>query len=150
MTVTVPPDPFAEPPPEQTGSAQPLREPGYARADAAPRNGLGTAALVLGILALVTSLTVIGGVALGIVAIVFGIIGRGRARRGEATNNGSATAGLALGAIALLLSIALVVFGVSLLNSGSGKKLKDCLSNAGQDQTAQQSCQQQFQKDFTK
>ena len=45
------------------------------------RNGLGTAALVLGILALVTCWTVIGGVVLGVLAVIFGFIGRGRVKR---------------------------------------------------------------------
>lgn len=148
--MTVPQDPFAEPN-EPTAQVRPAQE-GYDQPaqPARPRNGLGTAALVLGILALVTSWTVFGGVVLGIVAIVFGIVGRGRARRGEATNNGSATAGLVLGTIGLLLSVALVVFGVSVLNSSSGKQLRDCISKAGQDATAQQSCQQQFQNNVTK
>lgn len=147
--MTVPPDPFAEPPSEPTVPARP-QEAGYARTDGRPRNGLGTAALVLGILAVVTSWTVFGGVVLGILAIVFGIVGRGRARRGEATNKGSATAGLVLGAIGLLLSVALIVLGASVLNSSSGKQLRACLSNAGQDASAQQSCRQQFEKSVSK
>src|SRR5665213_3215703 len=50
------------------------------------RNGLGTTALVLGVIAVVLSWTVVGGIILGVLAVVFGIVGRGRAKRGEATN----------------------------------------------------------------
>jgi len=70
-----------------------------------PQNGLGTAAMVLGIVALVLFFTLVVGVVCGVVAIVFGAIGRGRARRGEATNHGQATAGLVTGTIAVLASV---------------------------------------------
>ena len=43
---------------------------------------MATAALVLGILALVTSFTVFGGVVLGLLAIILGVIGLRRANRG--------------------------------------------------------------------
>lgn len=122
--------------------------PPYGMPGTAPRNGLGTAALVLGILALLATVTVIGGVLLGILAVVLGAIGRGRAKRGEATNGGSALAGLICGAIAVVLSLALVAVGVSFLNSDSGKKLKDCLDNAGNDASAQQKCQVEFTDNF--
>ncbi len=112
------------------------------------RNGLGIAALVVGILAVVTSLTVVGGIVLGIVAIVLGVLGRKRAGRGEADNGGVALAGTVLGAVGLVASIALIALGLSILNSDSGQKLQDCLDNAGQDQAAVQQCQQEFQNDL--
>src|ERR1700722_4273019 len=72
------------------------------------RNGVGTAALVLGILAIVLSWTVLGGIVLGVLAVIFGIVGRGRANRGEATNRGSATAGIVTGVIGVVLAGALI------------------------------------------
>ncbi|THV28008.1 DUF4190 domain-containing protein [Glycomyces paridis] len=65
-----------------------------------PRNGLGTAALVCGIIAVVTSF--IPGLnwftwPLGVLAIVFGAIGWSRANKGQATNKGIAITGLVLG-----------------------------------------------------
>lgn len=57
------------------------------------RNGMGTAALVMGILGLFL------GWLFSLLAIIFGSVGIGRANRGEATNKGSATAGLWLGII---------------------------------------------------
>lgn len=81
-----------------------------------PRNGLGVAALVLGI----------AGVALGLavflfwmswlpalLALVFGIIGLGNARKGLATNKGMALTGLILGAVGLLLAVGGGVFTVT-------------------------------------
>lgn len=59
-----------------------------------PRNGMGTASLVLGIFSLL-----IFGFILGLLAIIFGSIGIGRANRGEATNKGAAIAGMVLGII---------------------------------------------------
>ncbi|GAA2285222.1 hypothetical protein GCM10009853_045110 [Glycomyces scopariae] len=79
-----------------------------------PQNGMGTAALVLGICGVVTSwmpyLCCLGVVA-GVLAIVFGGIGLGKAERGEATNRSSALGGLISGvaavAIAALISVAI-------------------------------------------
>lgn len=83
--------------------AQPV--PGYAMAPQ-PSNGMGTTGLVLGIIGVVCSLTFFlwfFGVVLGILGIVFGAIGRGKATRGEATNKGAATAGLVCGIVATVV-----------------------------------------------
>ncbi|NED75240.1 DUF4190 domain-containing protein, partial [Streptomyces sp. SID9944] len=77
----------------------------------APQNGMGTAALVLGILA--CCLFCMYGVVsliLGILAVVFGIKGRRRAERGEADNHGQAQAGFVMGIIGIVLGIAVIVF----------------------------------------
>ncbi|WP_399889670.1 DUF4190 domain-containing protein [Streptomyces sp. BBFR51] len=71
-----------------------------------PSNGMGTTGLVLGIIGVVCSLTFflwIFGVVLGVLGIIFGAIGRGKAHRGEATNKGAATAGLVLGITATVI-----------------------------------------------
>ncbi|GAA0916429.1 DUF4190 domain-containing protein [Streptomyces thermoalcalitolerans] len=73
---------------------------------AQPSNGMGTTGLVLGIIGVVCSLTFFlwfFGVILGILGIIFGAIGRGKANRGEATNKGAATAGLVCGIIATVV-----------------------------------------------
>ena len=72
------------------------------------RNGMGTAALVVGVVALVLAVLLIFfpiAFVLGILAVIFGAVGVGRANRGEANNRNHAVAGLVCGAIALLLSI---------------------------------------------
>jgi hypothetical protein len=77
-----------------------------------PRNGAGVAALVLGLLGLVLTLLVLPsplGALLGLLAVVFGIIGIGRAGRGEATNRGQAVTGLITGILALALGVLLTI-----------------------------------------
>ncbi|TGA85261.1 hypothetical protein E4099_31020 [Streptomyces palmae] len=70
-----------------------------------PSNGQGTAALVLGIVGAALFFTLVGGVVCGVLAIIFGLLGRGRANRGEATNGGQALAGVILGALAVVASL---------------------------------------------
>ncbi|GAA2306950.1 DUF4352 domain-containing protein [Streptomyces kunmingensis] len=74
------------------------------------RNGLGTAALILGIIGalsgIVPFLFWLAGI-LGVIALILGLTGRGRAKRGEATNKGVALTGVILA----LVSLGLAVFG---------------------------------------
>lgn len=166
--MTTPQDPYSTPPesnkgdagapPEAVYGSPPAGQPAYgqrpygqpaAGPGGPPKNGLGVAALVLGILALITSLSIIGGVLLGLLAIVLGIVGRGRAKRGEANNGGMALAGIILGVLGLLISVALVAVGASFLNSDSGRELIECVESAGDDQAAQQQCQRQFTENVT-
>jgi hypothetical protein len=114
------------------------------------RNGAGTAALVLGILGLLTSWLLVGGV-LGLIAVVCGVVGLGRVNRREATNRGSAMAGVVLGLLAVAASIAVGVAGKSFYdrNKSDFKNLNDCLKSATT--SAQQtSCQNQFKDAVTK
>lgn len=75
-----------------------------------PRNGLGTAALVVGIVAAVVAFIpwvgVFAAIPAGLLAAVFGAIGIVRAARRTATNKGSAIAGTALGGAAIVIAIA--------------------------------------------
>ncbi|UYQ62542.1 DUF4190 domain-containing protein [Streptomyces peucetius] len=92
----------------QYAQPQPGGTPGQFTAPGPARNGLGTAALVLGIIGVlfgvIPFLFWIGTV-LGLLALVLGLVGRGRAKRGEATNKGAATAGTVLGLVALIASV---------------------------------------------
>ena len=76
----------------------------------AAQNGMGTAALVLGILGLVFC----GGftIILPLLATVFGAIGRKKADQGLANNKGSATAGLVMGIIGLAVGLSWVVLAL--------------------------------------
>ena len=103
---------------------------GYGAPAAQPRNGFGVAALVLGLLALVSSWTIIGGIVFGILAVIFGVLGRGRVRRGEATNGGFSVAGIVLGAVGALIAIALIALAMSLLNSPEGRSYRQCLEQS--------------------
>lgn len=79
--------------------------PGSPAPAAAPQNGMGTAALVMGILQFFC-LGTLG----SILAVVFGKIGMNKADQGLATNRGAAKAGFVLGIIGLALS-AIVLIG---------------------------------------
>ena len=124
--------------PPQAQPAQPVRP--------VSGGGMATAALVLGILALITSFTVIGGLLLGLLAVIFGVIGLRRARQGLALGRGRAIAGIVLGVLGILLAGVLIAAGVSLLNSREGKDLQSCLKKAGSSQSEIQKCQDQFKK----
>ncbi|MQS37211.1 DUF4352 domain-containing protein [Streptomyces katsurahamanus] len=103
--------------PQFDGGQQPYGQPpqhGYqAPAPRPMRNGLGTAALVLGIIGVITAaiplLFWLGGT-LGLIGLILGMSGRGRVKRGEANNKGVTTVGAVLGLLAMVLgTIAAVV-----------------------------------------
>ncbi|WP_309096149.1 DUF4190 domain-containing protein [Streptomyces sp.] len=83
---------------------------GWPGMPAAPQNGMGIAAMVLGIVSC-TLFCLYGVVSLvtGILAVVFGIKGRKRAEAGVATNHGQAQAGLIMGIIGIILGITVIV-----------------------------------------
>lgn len=70
----------------------------------APRNQFGVAALILGVVALITCWLLIG-VPLGVAAVVTGDIARRRVTRGEANNPRMAVAGMVLGVVAILAGL---------------------------------------------
>ena len=69
-----------------------------------PQNGMGTAALTLGIVGLFAIPLVAS-----VLAIIFGNIGMSRADAGIATNRGAAKAGFILGIIGLVLALILLI-----------------------------------------
>ncbi|MDW4904411.1 DUF4190 domain-containing protein [Streptomyces sp. ADMS] len=91
--------------------APPMYGGGYGWAPMAPQpsNGMGTAALVVGIVSAVIFCLWPLAIILGILAVVFGVIARGKARRGEATNAGQALAGIICGAVGIVLAAAIGV-----------------------------------------
>ncbi|MFF3415576.1 hypothetical protein ACFYW9_12875 [Streptomyces sp. NPDC002698] len=97
-----------------------------------PSNGLGTAGLVLGIIAAVLFVVWPLAIVLGVLAVVFGLIGGAKARRGEATNPGQALAGVILGAVGLVLAVGvfvlIIVFAAD--DGGSGDAGDDGFSTS--------------------
>lgn len=82
---------------------------GWPGAQPMPNNGLGTGSLVTGIISVVGFCAWPVALVMGVLAIVFGSIGRARVRRGEATNGGQALAGIICGSVGLLLAVAFIV-----------------------------------------
>lgn len=104
--MSTPDDPFGVPQRSAPADA-PADAPGP-RATAG-RNRPAVAALVVGVLAVVLGLTIIGGLVLGSVAMALGLVGRARARtvgRGGAL----AVAGVVLGALGVVLALAAYLY----------------------------------------
>jgi hypothetical protein len=113
------------PPPGAPVPGMPVAPP----AGAVPQNGMGTAALIMGILQFFC-LGTIG----SILAIVFGKIGMNKAARGEATNGGVAKAGFWLGIVGLVLTVIGVVIAIVLVVFGV-KVASDAIDPARNSQT---------------
>jgi hypothetical protein len=139
--MTTPEDPFAAPTP---GQQPPYGAPDYRSPFGRARNGLGVAALVLGIVSLPLTMMLVPAV----LAVIFGVIGRQRAKRGEATNGGVALAGLVTGTVGLLLGVALWGVGIAALTSPDGHRWRDCIDQAGSDRSASDACTRSFLKDY--
>ena len=89
------------PPPPSPYQPQPV-------AQQAPRNGLGIAALILGIIGVLSGLIpLFFGVAgiLGIIGLILGFVGYGRFQRGAASNGTMALWGIMTSAVAIVVSI---------------------------------------------
>jgi chromate transport protein ChrA len=68
--------------------------------------------LIIGLVALLTSLTLIGGLVLGVLAAILGVIARAQVRHGQASNGDVAMIGIVLGVLAILASLIIGVFWV--------------------------------------
>lgn len=143
------PYPGAYPPPPPAPGGYPAAPPqpyaGYgAPVPAAPKNGLGIGALILGLLSLPAVFSVVGGFVLGLLAVIIGFVGYRRARSGEATNGGMAIGGIVLGFLGIIVSAVVIAVGVWGFNKFGGQDLVDCMRRAGNDTAAQQKCQDEF------
>ncbi|MDD9205083.1 DUF4190 domain-containing protein, partial [Georgenia sp. 10Sc9-8] len=115
-----------------------------------PRNGLGIAALVVGIVSLLVAwLPFIGLISVlgGVVGIVLGAMGLKRVGRGEATNRGTAVAGIVVSVVAILLAIAATVFGSYWISQVMpelfGEEFQQCVESAGNSQEELEQCLQE-------
>ena len=147
------PSPYQYPPqPGPYPSGYPPPPPYYGPPPPAqPKNGLGIAALVLALIGLLGSPVPFANVVsiiLGLVAIVIGILGRGRAKRGTANNGGIAIAGIVLGALAVIVAGAFIALWATLWNDAGGGDYISCMQNAGSDPVEQQHCADQFRQNI--
>lgn len=141
-----PPGQYGGYPPPGYPAAPPQPYAGYGAPPAAPRNGLGVAALVVAIVGLVSSFSIVGGIVLGIVAVVLGFAGRNRVKKGEANNGGIALAGVILGFVGIVVGLGFIAVWVGLFNEVGGGDYVDCLQKAGQNPTQIEQCQDQFRQ----
>jgi membrane-bound ClpP family serine protease len=116
------------------------------------RNGMGTAALILGILALVLVVLILFaplGAFLGLLAVIFGIVGMVRAGRGEADNRGQAITGLVTGAVALVIGLILAIsIGTFFAaNVNEFRRFGRCMQNAS-GQAERDACARQLSNDL--
>lgn len=109
------------------------------------KNWIGTTALAVAIVGLALCWSVAGGVFLGAVAIVLGIVGRGRAARSEADNRPVATSGIALGALAIVVSLALIPAWVRFAGEVEMPAYLDCSAKASGQEEARR-CADDLQK----
>jgi len=116
-----PPPPPPQPPPPPPPPPVPAER---------PRDGMGIAAFVLGLIALVTFWTILLGVVLGVLAVVFGAVGYRRGRRGEATNGWMGLTGAITGFVGLVLSAAVLSAGLAFLGSDAADDFRDCVRAA--------------------
>jgi hypothetical protein len=68
--------------------------------------------LVVGVVALVASLTVVGGLMLGVLAALLGLLARAQVRHGQASNGDTAMTGVVLGVLAIVASLIIALFWV--------------------------------------
>ena len=108
------------------------------------RNGLGTAALVLGILATVLFWIPVVGLALALVTVGLAISALRRVGRRQATNRGATVTGLVLGVIALVVSLALTAALVYFRDDV--RTYYDCVKSSGSNATVQRACQEQLRQ----
>ncbi len=86
------------------------------------------------------------GLIFGVVAVILGVMARGRVRRGEANNGGVATAGLVLGALAVILSLAFIAVWMGVFKNAGGADYFDCINSARGDNAKVEQCTTDFQQ----
>jgi hypothetical protein len=119
---------------------------------ARPRNGLGVAALVLGVASLVAAVSFVLfplGLLGGLVAAILGGIAAARGREGGATNQGQAIAGIVCGVLALVVGIIFAVrFGTFVArNTSVFTTFDNCIAKAG-NRTAVSDCIARLARDI--
>lgn len=114
---------YGQPAAPYAGGASPYGG-GYGGQGEQPRNGMGVAALVVGIVALLFSWFPGAGL-LGVVAIILGIVGLSRVRKRLATNRGTSIAGIVLGAVATVVGILILILTVFVFQQ-AGTAVQEC------------------------
>lgn len=143
-----PPSAYSYPPGPYPGRYPPppmMPYGNYPGVPVAPRNGLGIAALIIGVIALLSSWLGVGGL-IGIAAVILGFVARARVKRGEANNGGVAMAGIVIGVIAIIAALAVAALWVLLIRNVDPGSYFDCLQQAGNDKVKVQQCSDEFRE----
>ncbi len=82
----------------------------YGAGGGGQENGLGVAALVLGIIGLVLMCAYGSGIIFSVLAIVLGKMGMNKAAQGRANNAGMAKAGFIMGIVGTVIGVIVVLF----------------------------------------
>jgi hypothetical protein len=133
-----------EPQYPQYGQDPRYGQPAYGGPPVAPKNGLGIAALIFGILSILAFWTFGFGILLGVIAVILGVIGRGRVKRREATNGGVATTGIVLGILGIIGGAVFIALSVWVFNAVGGQDFASCVADAGGDQARREQCARDF------
>lgn len=136
-----PPQPYPGPPGYQGYPGY----PGYPQPPAGPRNGMGIAALVLGVVAMLSTWSVIGGLIFGITAAIVGLLAYRRVRRQEADNGAVALAGLVLGALSVVVSLIFIPIWSGFADQIGYSQYTACMNEAGKNERMINACLVQFQ-----
>jgi amino acid transporter len=137
MSQYPPPPPGQYPPPSGYGYPSQGGQPAWQ--EPAKGKGLAITALVLGILAVLSCWTLVGGYLFGALAIIFGLIAVLRSG-----GKGMAITGLILGAIGLIATIVITIVGYSFFVNTGGKDFFDCVNKAGNDQSKIDQCEREW------
>lgn len=116
-----------------------------------PGGGYAIAALVCALVGLVLCWTVVGGLVLGLLGLIFGIVALRRASRHGSPGRIMGLFGLLLGILAMIASVVIVVVGVSLFKDSdirrSFSSYSDCLDHATT-QADRQQCADDFNREL--
>jgi len=106
---------------------------------------MGIAALVLGVVAMLSTWSVIGGLIFGIAATVIGLLAYRRVRNHQADNGSVALAGLILGALAIVVSLVFIPIWSGFANQIGYSQYTECMNEAGKNERMINACLVQFQ-----
>jgi uncharacterized membrane protein len=131
---------------QQPYGQQPYGQQPYGQQPIKPSSGLAIGALVCGILALLSSWTIIGGIVFGIVAAVLGFIAVNKVNKGTASGKGMGLTGAILGILGIIAAV-IVIFAIGAFwkSTGVGDYV-DCINDAGNSTSEQQKCDEEFNK----
>ena len=127
----------------------PGQPPPYGYQQEQPRgSGLAITALILGIVALLSSWTVVGGLLFGFAALIVGFLASGRAKRGIAGGRALAVTGIVLGLLSLVVAGVVAFFIGSFFTSDRVQSLRQCIEEANGDQARIEQCQQDLEDEL--